>query len=828
VNVNAAVPGPGEAQTPAEFVERLRSLKAWSGRSYRALEKQARRNGDILPASTIATALKRDSLPHIDLVGALVRACGGGAAEVDAWTAARRALAQPATPGWAEIKPCHLPPDRPRFVGRAEELAAARLALASRPATLLLTGAAGIGKTTLAVRIGHLVADAFPDGRLYVDLDGMSGHPVDPVGVLAVFLRSLGVPGAAIPDDPTSRIHLYRTLLAQRQVLVVLDNAADGRQVRDLLPNGPGCAAIVTSRTSLAGIDGTRLPLGLLTETQALSLLRDMAGEERTTSDPAAATAIVEMCGGLPLAVWVAGARLAARPHWPLDAMARALTDEHRKLDELTVGDIAVRASLELTYQGLNPHARKAFRLLGRIGSPDFAPWALAALLDAPLHEAEALLDALIEVHLVEAQPWAGGIRYRLHDLVRLFAHERSSKEDDGAAVERLLGAALHLAEAAGARINADFQGITRHRIPHWTVPAAEVDELLHQPLQWLDGERTFLVGLAERGLNGATLPLAACLAISLTTFFQVRSHFDDWRRLHGKALAATQAQGDRVTASKLHRALGELDTIQDRYPEAVVHFEAALRAVTPDDPEYTASSLAGLAYVYRLLGRYAAAVSHFESAAELARATGNMNCLIYVTCGIGVAELEQGNLAPAKERLAEAVRLSRLAEFRPGEAHALSALGHAHRRAGEHREAVELYERAAEISGELGDQLNVTHAHCWLGFTLVHLGRAGEGTRLMARSLWTYRATGNKWGEAAALYGLAHAHLAAGNPKRAKDRALGAVRLWRGVGSPYWLGAGLDTLVDAAHAAGDCDTAEQAVIWSGELVQAREDHALA
>jgi len=824
VNVNSVVPGPGEAQSPAEFVERLRSLKAWSGRSYRALEKHARRNGDILPASTIATALKRDSLPHIDLVGALVRACGGGPAEVDAWTAARRTLAQPSPPNWAEIKPCHLPPDRRRFVGRAEELAAARLALASRPATLLLTGPAGIGKTTLAIRIGHSVADGFPDGRLYVDLDGMSGQPADPVAVLAVFLRSLGVPGPAIPDDETSRIHLYRTLLAQRQVLVVLDNAADGRQVRDLLPNGPGCAAIVTSRTSLADIDGTRMQLGLLTEGQALSLLRDMAGEERTTGDPEAATAIVEMCGGLPLAVWVAGARLAARPHWPLDAMARALTDEHRKLDELTVGDIAVRASLELTYQGLNPDARKAFRLLGRIGSPDFAPWALAALLDAPLRETEIVLDDLIEVHLVEAQP---DNRYRLHDLVRLFAFERSSSDDDDG-LDRLLGAALHLAEAAGARVNADFQGITHHRIPHWTFSAAEVDEQLQHPLRWLDGERAFLVGLADRNLTGATLPLAACLAISLTTFFQVRSHFDDWRRLHTKALAATQAQGDRVTASKLHRALGELDTIQDRYPEAVVHFEAALKAITPDDPEYTASSLAGLAYVYRLLGHYAAAVNHFESAAQLARTTGNMNCLIYVTCGIGVAELEQGNLTQAKERLAEAVRLSRHAEFGPGEAHALSALGHAHRQAGEYAEAVELYERAAEISGGLGDQLNVTHAQCWLGFTLVKLGRAVEGTRLMAKSLWIYRATGNKWGEAAALFGLAQAHLAAGNPKRAKDRALGAVRLWRRVGSPYWLGAGLDTLVDAAHAADDCDTAEQALAWSGELVQAREDHALA
>lgn len=144
--MNTAVPGPDAAQSPAEFVERLRRLKAWSGRSYRALEKQARRNGDILPASTIATALKRDSLPHIDLVAALVRACGGGSVEVAAWTAARRAIAQPTPANWAEVKPCHLPPDRPRIVGRVDELAAARLALADRPATLLLTGPAGIGK----------------------------------------------------------------------------------------------------------------------------------------------------------------------------------------------------------------------------------------------------------------------------------------------------------------------------------------------------------------------------------------------------------------------------------------------------------------------------------------------------------------------------------------------------------------------------------------------------------------------------------------------------------------------------------------------------------
>ncbi|MEV4756679.1 tetratricopeptide repeat protein [Micromonospora sp. NPDC049559] len=841
-----SVPGPDRVRTPEEFVAGLRQVKAWTGLSYRDLARRARANGDVLPASTVASALNRASLPNLELVTALLRACGGGPETTGRWISVWQELARSAADRWQGLapaeqqpvagaepartdgpspaperlpSPCLLPPDRQHFVGRATEFAAACELLRASPGgptTLLVTGPAGVGKTTFAVRLGHAVAAHFPDGQLYVDLHGAGPEPAAPAAVLGTFLRALGVRGGTLPAEPADRVDLYRTLLARRRVLVVLDNAANARQVEVLLPNGSGCAAVVTGRTTLAELEGVRMPLGVLGREQALTLLGRMVGEERTRAEPESATAIVDTCGRLPLAVWVVGARLAARPHWSLSAMARALGDEHRKLDELVVGDIAVRASLELSYHGLDPRARYALRLLSLLDAPDFAPWALAALLDTAPVAAERLLDDLVEVHLVEPEPRDGTARYRLHDLVRAFARERALRDDPPArraeALERLLGASLHLAETAAARLSADFQGIGKHRTPHWSLPAGDVEQLLAEPLTFFDVEHAFLLAIGEQGLDGPAVGLAAGLATALTTFFQIRSHFDDWYRLQDRALVAARAAGDRMASAKLHRALGERATILDRYEEAVKHFERSLECGPDTDPTYTASATAGLAYVHRLLGRYDSATTYFTRAIELAVSTGNVNCLIYASNGLGVVQLERGEFAGALDRFTRCLHLSREVGYRPGEAQAYRCLGQTHRALGEYDLAAGHFAQAAAISASLGDRLAVTHAKCWLGDVRVRQGRPGEGRRLLAESLWTYREFANAWGEAAALYGLAGAQLAAGRPARARARALAAVRIWRGIGAPYWLATGLELLAEACRADED-EPAERAAL---------------
>ncbi|WP_244888729.1 ATP-binding protein [Streptomyces purpureus] len=718
-----------------------------------------------------------------------------------------------------QLVPRLLPADLTLFVGRDAELDEACRLLAADgrgSPTLLVTGPAGVGKTAFAVHVGHRLAARFPDGQLHADLRGFGDEPADPYTVLGAFLRALGVRGGTVPAELTGRVHLYRSLLAQRQVLVVLDNAAGAEQVRDLLPSGVRCAAVVTSRTTMAELGCRRLPLDVLDPATGLALLREMLGPDRTDAEPDSARSIVETCGGLPLAVWVAGARLAARPHWPLAHVARALADEERKLDELAVGNIAVRASLELTYQGMAAPARHALRMLALLPGPDFAAWAPAALLDVDVPAAEAVLDDLVEVHLVQiGSVRATGIRYQLHDLVRLFGRERVDRavhrHDRTAALSRLLGASLHLADLAAHTLSVDFQGISQSELASWRVSSADAGHLLADPLAWFTDERQFLIDVAEQALEWTQAAPAAALATALTTLFQVGGHFDDWERLQNRALKAALSSGDRHSAAKLHRCLGELTTILDRYPEALNHFDQALLLADGQGPAYLAGATAGLAYVHRLLGQYSSAVVHFEEAAELARQAGNVNCLVYATNGLGVIDLEQGHVEAAVERFTECLRVSRVAGYRPGEAQALRCLGQSHRALGAHPAAADAYRQALAISADLGDRLTATHAACWLGDVLVRQGEHREGRRLLAQSLWTYREFGNLWGEAATLYALAEARLAAGRPALALRRAEAAVRLWRQVGSHTWLAVALDTLAAAHTRAGDDAAATRA-----------------
>jgi DNA-binding SARP family transcriptional activator/tetratricopeptide (TPR) repeat protein len=735
-------------------------------------------------------------------------------------------------PATRQLVPCLLPPDVPRLVGRVNALATAKHLVGDRagPAILVVTGPAGVGKTAFAVGIGHTLASRFPDGQLYVDLQGFRDEPTDPAAVLGTFLRALGVRGGAVPSDTATRVNLYRTLLARRKALVVLDNAADTAQIRDLVPNGPGCATIITSRTSLAALGACRMSLSVLAESEALSLLRNMIGQDRIAAEPEAALSIVTTCGRLPLAVWVAGARLAARPHWPLAAIARALADEHRKLDVLTVGDVAVRASLELTYRSMKPAVRHALRMLSLIPAPDFTAWSLAALLDSTPVHADRLLDDLVDVHLVEV----GGVsstttRYRLHDLVRTLARERATCEDPqadrDAALSRLLSASLHLADTAATQLSTDFQGSSPQHHPRpWTLSAHETKELLADPLAWFRDEHAFLVSVAHQALETSGVSLAAHLATSLTTFFQIGSHFDEWERLQTRALEAAQRASDGWGASKLYRCLGELTTILDRYPEAVTHFERALRYADTNDPVGAASATAGLGYVHRLLGRYDSAVAYFSKAADLARSTDNVNCLVYATHGIGVIDLEHGRLAAARERFEECLTISRVAHYRPGEARALNGLGLSYRAVGANDLAAECFRRAASTSIDLGDRLSATHARVWLGDVQVRQGHHREGRRLLAQSLWTYREFGNIFGEAAALYGLAGAQLEAGRPDAARRRAEAAVGLWRRIGATHWLAVGLDVLAEASQRVGDTAAADEAAAQARAIRQKLEN----
>ncbi|GCB49297.1 NB-ARC domain-containing protein [Streptomyces sp. NL15-2K] len=443
------LPSPDEARTPEEFVRLLRRLRAWSELTYRELEVRAQRHGLHLARSTTAAVLGRGALPRAGFVHAYVAACG---LTPEPWLGARQriaaACAAPAAPAahGAEVPavplvPAQLPSDIADFTGREAQLQAVEEELTGASGTpngvvpmVAVSGMAGVGKTSLAVHAAHELSERFSDGRLFVDLRGANAAPVEPGEVLVRFLRALGVPGsAAVPDSVEELAVLYRTLSADRRILVVLDNAASERQIRPLLPGVGGPAVLVTSRHRLTSIGAVRsVELGPLPPEHGVEMLARIVGADRVAAEPEAAADIVRLCGQCPLAVRVAGARLACRRQWPLGRLAGLLRDEQRRLDELTIGDLAVRESLEPEYAALPDATRRTFRLLGLLEVPHFTAGDAAVLLDCPVGLAETHLEALVDASLLAAVPaeGVGGTRYRMHDLVRLYARERAMVEE--------------------------------------------------------------------------------------------------------------------------------------------------------------------------------------------------------------------------------------------------------------------------------------------------------------------------------------------------------------------------------------------------------------
>ncbi|MFV0131914.1 BTAD domain-containing putative transcriptional regulator [Streptomyces sp. HMX87] len=355
--------------------------------------------------------------------------------------------------------PAHLPPGSGDFSGRCAELRLLTEGLTVRASAVqVVAGPGGSGKSALAVHAAHQVAGHFPDGQLFAELRGMSDSPATTDETLGGFLQALGVPDGLLPPSTQARVELYRTLLAERRLLIVLDDAANEQQVRPLLPAGSDCAVLITARDRLGGLAGARLTeLDVLAPEEALSLFTTIVGADRVRAEPDAALRILAACSHLPLAIRIAGARLVMRSRLPLAVLADRLDDERRRLDELCVGDLAVRTTISLSFQVLDEQARTALGRLGHLGLPDFSSWVVGWLLGVAEAEAQQLLEALVDTQLVgfTGVDTAGADRYRLHDLVRLFAREYAEEKEPAdvlrAAVEAPLRGWLGLLHAVAA-----------------------------------------------------------------------------------------------------------------------------------------------------------------------------------------------------------------------------------------------------------------------------------------------------------------------------------------------------------------------------------------
>jgi DNA-binding SARP family transcriptional activator/tetratricopeptide (TPR) repeat protein len=582
-----------------------------------------------------------------------------------------------------------------------------------------ISGPPGIGKTSLALYAMHTISARFPDGQLWVQLAGSSARPRDPGEVLGELLRALGLPGSAIPEDFSERAVCYRSRLAGRRVVVIADDAATAAQVRPLIPGTAGCALLVTSRSRMEDLDGAHLmPLDVLPAEDAAGLLGRIVGAQRVEAERDATGELVAACGALPLALRIAGAKLAARPSWPLAAMVRRLASKHDRLRELQAGDLSVRASIASSYESLPERPRRAFRLLALLGPGDFAEWVIGALLGEP--DASDVTSELVSRSLLTplSADATGEPRYRLHDLLREYAAEGLDSEtaDREKALERLLAGWLQLAQLADASLPPEPYFPPRAYEPGLAVvPEKAASQLTAQPIAWFTTERINLQAGVEQACMAGRLDFARQLASSQCAFQHIEDRHDDAERIWQMIAEWADRSDDRAAIT---------------YARLRVGASLVERGLAAD--------------AFPILGRCVATAAEAGESETLAIA-------LYwrAACAYDVDEVEQAQVEARR-----GVGVARRAGSRLAELLNLRSLASSLVWKGEFSEAVAAAEQALTIATDLGVPAYELAALHSLAFTYVHAEQYDRAASACMRKIELSRELGDVRGEAHA-YGV-------------------------------------------------------------------------
>jgi tetratricopeptide (TPR) repeat protein/transcriptional regulator with XRE-family HTH domain len=891
---------------PSDFADLLRRLRrdarltqeelaedaAVSLRTIQDLEGRRHRTAHKPTAERLAGALNLTGPAR----ALFVKAAAGRAAAAEVLAAAgtddAAAITAAAGPGpqAAAPVPRELPADVSAFTGRAGELAELDALLPAAPepggtphAVVIsaISGTAGAGKTALAVHWAHRVAGHFPDGQLYVNLRGFDPEqPVTAEEALAGLLAALGA-GAIIPPGEAARAARYRSLLAGRRLLIVLDNAASAEHVRPLLPGSASALVLVTSRTALPGLvarDGAhRLDLDLLPAEDAVALLRTLIGE-RVDADPAATLALAGLCARLPLALRVAAELAVARPGMPLDALAAELAGERDRLDLLDAGGdsrSAVASVLSWSYRHLPGDAARLFRLLGLHPGQDWDAHAAAALSGSTVPQAGQFLGVLARSHLI--QP-AGAGRHGMHDLLRAYATRQAASLDDDQtrhdALARLYG--YYLAACAAA-MDSLALAEQHHRpdppptgtpVPHFDDPDAASS--------WLDAELATIVAIAGQAASHGWPQYAIGLAQTLHRYFDgvhdaagmtICQHALDAARHSGdlgaqartlttlgviygrqgryaeaaecqqQAIGLARGAGDRLTEGW---ALGNLALIHDqqgRYPQAArCHRQALALCRELGDVTGEAIALSNLGLVYLRQGRYQRAASHMRQALGLYRQVGHRFGEVIALTNLGDVCYRQGDYERAAGYQEQALALSRELGSRRVEAWALARLGAVSSRRGRYDQAVSSYQQALELFQEAADRDGEAEALNGSGENMLAVGQHDKARRFHLNALTLTRQTGGKREQARALTGLGAICYRQGQLDRAAGFHQDALALYREIGDPGGQTAALNGSGEVLLATGQPGEAlsrhQAALTLAGQtgdrFEQARAHHGLA
>lgn len=706
-----------------------------------------------------------------------------------------------------------LPPPIATLTGRDDLLAEITRVLGGEhdePSPVgVLVGPGGIGKTTLALAVAHGVTDGFPDGQLYADMRGNQERPADPHAVVGRFLRALGVDGSQVPEDPDERVSLYRSQLAGKRVLVVLDDVATEEQVRRLVPGTAGCRVLVTSRRQLGALVGAaRWTVPVLDTASAVRLLTRIVGPERVAAEPSAATEIVGLCARLPLAVGIASARLAVHTHWTLAEFQQRLAEERGRLDELSVGDLDVRASIALSYQGLDPLSRTLFRMLGLIETADWPAWVAGALLGEPDERGARVLDHLVDAHLAQpvGRDAVGQGRFRLHDLVGDYARERALAEDTpadrAAAQSRVLSGWLALATESDERIPHD---LVRAPADQTARPPASVAHLVRQtPIDWLEAERRNLTAAVGEACRLGLPDLAACLVLRLSGFFGLRSHHDDWEGIIRQSITCARERGSPRLLVRLLSVLFVVQLRQDRYtslPAIAAEELAMARRLGERELEVRALRQAGLAA--ERLGRFAEAVTWLEQAVSAARHPDIAGSLLRATLdSLAYTHVGSGHPGRAVPLLEEALAID--ASRSPRTNLLLYHYGMALTDLGRLSDAETALDKALRTTRELGDDLGAAYLEHTLAGVHIRRGRWSQAAVRLDRAVHEHRRIGNIDGLAVTLRSTGDLAAAEGRWADATTWLCRSLEVWRSIGPCIEIARTLARLERAHRITGD------------------------
>lgn len=719
-----------------------------------------------------------------------------------------------------------LPRDIADFSGRhreLEQLLAAASPRGDAARTVMISaidGMAGVGKTTVAVHLAHLLAADYPDGQLFIDLRGHTPEhsPVEPEAALEHLLRAVDVPGESIPAEPARRAALWRAELAGRKVLVLLDNAATADQVLPLIPGTAGCLAVVTSRRRLAELDGAHVQsLDILPEPDAFALFTAVVGADRTAAEPAATAEVLRLCGYLPLAIRIAAARFRARPTWSVEHLAARLRTRQRPLAELDVGERGVGAAFALSYEHLPAALQRMFRLLGLFPGTSFDAYLAAALAQIDLPEAEELLEDLLDAHLLR-QPAPD--RYQFHDLLRQHAHATAHRDESAEscamAVHRLVD--YYLSVAYLLRGHSHIALISPPAAIDPGCPPARLPALADrdQALAWADGERANLGAILAHAAEHGWDEHVCQVANAVWWYFRFRGHLHDWITTQHIAVAAAERLGDTRTQADMERILGVAYWEASRSTDAIHHYEKALDLYRQlGDLGWQSITLSNLGLVHWRHGRYEEALAYHRQALACSRGTdANRREEANILANLGLACWSLGRYEEALEHHEQALDFSRHegndrgpgkggpGDRGPGirgpgkggpgkgvlydriQAEALTNLGLVHGSLAHPDKALDYHHQAIEMIRASDDRVGESDFLNDLGETLRTLGQPEQARTQYEQALLGAEQANSRWQQARAHNGLAWT-LRTTDPSGARDHWQAALALYTDLDNP-------------------------------------------